>query len=54
MVDVPGLVGDDEIVVALVDRILEDHEVRDQHLVHVAEGLEAVQVVLARLHLDMP
>ncbi len=40
VVDVPGLVGDHEIVAALLDGILEDHEVGDQHLVHAADGLE--------------
>ncbi len=54
VVDVPGLVGDHEIVAALVDRILEDHEVLDQHLVHAAERLEAMQVVLAGFELDVP
>ena len=49
VVDVPGLVGDDQVVVALVDGILEDHEVLDQHLVHAADRLEGVEVVLARL-----
>ena len=54
VVDVPGLVGDHEIVAARIDGILEDHEVGDQHLVHAADGLEAVQIVLARFQLDMP
>src|SRR5258708_39094035 len=34
--------------------ILEDHEVLDQHLVHAADGLEGIEIVLARLELDMP
>ena len=54
VVDVPGLVGDHEIVAALLDGILEDHEVGDQHLVHAADGLEGVEIVLARLQLDVP
>ena len=54
MVDVPGLVGDHEIVAARLDGILEDHEVRDQHLVHAADRLEGVEIVLAGLQLDVP
>ena len=54
VVDVPGLVGDHEIVAALLDGILEDHEIGDQHLVHAADGLEGVEIVLARLQLDVP
>ena len=54
LVDVPGFVGDHQVVAALVDGILEDHEVGDQHLVHAAQRLEAVQVVLARFQLDVP
>ena len=49
VVDVPGLVGDHEVVAAGVDGILEDHEVGDQHLVHAADRLEGVEIVLARL-----
>jgi hypothetical protein len=33
--------------------ILEDHEVLDQHLVHAADRLEGVEIVLARLELDV-
>ena len=47
MVDVPGLVSDDEIIAALLDGILEDHEVVDEHLVHPADGLKRVEIVLA-------
>ena len=54
LVDVPGFVGDHQVVAALVDGILEDHEVGDQHLVHAAHRLEAVQVVLAQFELDVP
>ena len=54
LVDVPGFVGDHQVVAALVDGILEDHEVGDQHLVHAAQRLEAVQVVLAQFELDVP
>ena len=54
VVDVPGLVGDHEVVAALLDGVLEDHEVRDQHLVHAADRLKAVQVVLAAFELDVP
>ena len=54
VIDVPGLVGDHQIVIARIDGILEDHEVFDQHLVHAPDGLEAVQLMLARFQFDMP
>jgi hypothetical protein len=47
LVDVPRLVGDHEVVGAVLHRLLKDHEVGDQDLVHVAERLEDVQVMLA-------
>ena len=53
VVDVPGLVGDDQVVVARIDGVLEGHEVLDQHLVHAADRLEGVEIVLARLFLDV-
>jgi hypothetical protein len=52
-VDVPGLVGDHQVVVLLADDVGEDHEVGDQHLVHPPDRLEGVQVVLAGLLLDV-
>ena len=54
MVDVPGFVRDHEVVAALLDGVLEDHEVLDQHLIHAADRLKAVQLVLAAFELDMP
>ena len=54
VVDVPGFVSDHEIVAALLDGILENHEIMDQHLIHAAKGVEAVQLVLARLELNVP
>ena len=54
MVDVPGLVRDHEVIAALLDRVLEDHEVLDQHLIHAADRLKAVQFMLAAFELDMP
>ncbi len=53
VIHVPGLVGDDQVVVALLHHLLEDHEVVDQDLVHVAQGLKTVQVVLAALVFDV-
>ena len=53
MVDVPGLVGDHQIVAAGIDGILEDHEVLDQQLVHAADRLEGMEIVLARFELDV-
>ena len=54
MVDVPGLVRDHEVVAALFDSVLEDHEILDQHFVHAAERLKAVQFVRAAFEFDMP
>ena len=53
VVEVPGFVADPEVVVALADQVVEDHEVGDQDLVHPPDRLERVQVVLAGLRLDV-
>ncbi len=53
VVDVPGLVADHQVVVRLLDDLVEDHEVVDQDLVHPADRLEGVQVVLGALVLDV-
>ena len=53
VVDVPGLVADDQVVAALLDDLLEHHEVGHQDLVHPAQRLEAVQVVPAGLGGDV-
>src|SRR6266540_310801 len=49
----PGLVAHHQVVLALGDGVVEDHEVGEQDLVHAADGLEAVQVVLGGLRLDV-
>ena len=46
VVDVPRLVADHEVVLALLDDLAEHHEVVHEDLVHVAQRLERVQVVL--------
>ncbi len=53
VVDVPRLVADHDVVQPLLDDLLEDHEVGEQDLVHAAQRLEAVQVVLAGLRGDV-
>ena len=53
VVDLPGLVADPEVVVLLARDVEEEHEVRDEDLVHPADRLEGVQVVLGRLALDV-
>ena len=53
VVDVPCLVADDQVVLAALDRVVEDHEVRDEDLVHAADRLEGVEVVLGRLGRDV-
>jgi hypothetical protein len=54
VVELPGLVPDPEVVLLLRGEVVEDHEVREQDLVHPPPGLEAVEVVLGRLALDVP
>ena len=53
VVELPRLVPDPEVVVLVAHDVVEDHEVGDQDLVHPAQGLEAVEVVLGRLGLDV-
>ena len=49
VVELPRLVADPEVVRLVADDVVEDHEVREQDLVHPADRLEAVQVVAGRL-----
>ena len=53
VVDVPCFVADDEVEVLVRDDVVEDHEVVDEDLVHPADRLEGVEVVLGRLVLDV-
>ena len=53
VVELPRLVSDPEVVLLLADEVVEDHEVREQDLVHPADRLEAVEVVLGGLALDV-
>ena len=53
VVDVPRLVADHEVVLAVLDRVVEHHEVRDQDLVHAPDRLEGVEVVVGRLARDV-
>ena len=53
VVHVPRLVADHEVVLALLDRVVEHHEVRDQDLVHAPDGLEGVEVVVEGLVRDV-
>ena len=53
VVELPGLVADPEVVVLVAHEVVEDHEVGEQDLVHPPDRLEAVQVVLRRLALDV-
>ena len=54
VVELPGLVADPEVVGLLADEVVEDHEVGDQDLVHAPPRVEAVQVVLGGLGLEVP
>ena len=53
VVQLPGLVADPKVVLLVADDIVEDHEVGQQDLVHAADRLEAMQIVLGRLALDV-
>jgi hypothetical protein len=53
VVDLPGFVADHQVVVLLVEQVVDDHVVGQQDLVHPPPGLEAVQVVLGGLALDV-
>jgi hypothetical protein len=53
VVELPGLVADPQVVLVAGHQVLEDHEVGDEDLVHRPPGLEAVEVVLGRLALDV-
>ena len=53
VVELPRLVPDPEVVRVVADDVVEDHEVREQDLVHPPQRLEAVEVVLRRLALDV-
>ena len=54
VVELPRLVAEPQVVGLVADDVVEDHEVREQDLVHPPDRLEAVQVVLGRLALDVP
>jgi hypothetical protein len=53
VVDLPGLVTDDQVVPLGVEEFLEHHEVVHQHRVQSPERLEHVQVVLSRVVLHV-
>ena len=53
MVDLPGLVRDPQVVSLGLRDIEEHHEVRDEDLVHPAQRLEAVQLVLGEIGLHV-
>ena len=53
VVELPGLVADPQVVLLVAHEVVEDHEVGEQDLVHPPDRLEAVQVVLGRLALDV-
>ena len=53
VVELPRLVADPDVERLLAHEVVEDHEVRAQDLVHPADRLERVQVVLAGLAVDV-
>ena len=53
VVDIPGLVADPEVVLPLLRDFVEEHEVREQDLVHTPHGIEHRAAVLAGLRLDV-
>ena len=53
VVDLPALVGDPHVVRLHLHEVVEDHEVRDQDLVHPPDRLEHMQIVVGRLRGDV-
>ena len=53
VVELPRLVADPQVVALLAHDVVEQHEVRGEDLVHAAQRVEAVQVVLGGLRLDV-
>ena len=53
VVDLPRLVADPQVVGRLADDVVEEHVVGAEDLVHAAERVEGVQVVLRRLALPV-
>ena len=53
VVDLPRLVADPEVVLFVAGEVVESHEVREEDLVHAAPGLEAMEIVLGGLALDV-
>jgi len=53
VVDIPALVGHDQVEGLVGDQVVEDHEVGEQDFVHPPVCLEDVQVVLTGLRRDV-
>ncbi len=53
MIDIPGFIGDDEIIISVFDQLLKHHEIGDQYLVHAAQCLKDLKIVLAAFAFDM-
>ena len=53
VVELPRLVADPQVVRIVGGDVVEEHEVGEQDLVHLAPRLEDVEVVLAHLRLDV-
>ena len=53
VVDIPRLIADHQVVVRLRDHVVEDHEVVHEDLVHAADRLEGVQIVVGGLVFDV-
>ncbi len=53
VVELPGLVADPEVVGLVPDHVVEDHEVREQDLIHPPDRLERVQPMAVALGADV-
>ena len=53
VVELPCLVADPEVVALLAHDVVEEHEVGGEDLVHAPQRVEAVQIVLGGLRLDV-
>ena len=53
VVDVPGFVGNHEIIFLLFEHLLKHHEILDKDFVHAPDRLKSVEIVLAGFIFDM-
>ena len=53
VVELPGLVADPQVVRLGFDHVVKDHEVGEQDLIHPADRLEHIELVVVALRADV-